>query len=157
MKKILIPLILILFFSCKNTKQEIRIGGAIADKDSAVAVVPLITSTQIEIGARRGGKHGQPPPVINYDQDGDGVPDSIDACPTVYGDPLNHGCPVTIVQPPPPPVDNSWVLLNVPPAGSEGGEGSCVAFAIGYGARYTEQFYKTGQTILFSPEYLYDR
>jgi outer membrane protein OmpA-like peptidoglycan-associated protein len=34
-----------------------------------------------------------PPPVVNYDNDGDGVPDSVDACPNVAGLAALHGCP----------------------------------------------------------------
>jgi hypothetical protein len=64
-----------------------------------------------------------------------------------------------IVQPPPA----SGVQLVMPPVGNQGGEGSCVAFGIGYAARSAEQYYRTNAvsysntTNVFSPEFLYNQ
>jgi len=67
----------------------------------------------------------------------------------------------TIVVPPPPP-DNG-IQLTMPAVGQQGGEGSCVAFAVGYATRSAEQFYRTNAgsynntTNVFSPEFLYNQ
>jgi C1A family cysteine protease len=51
----------------------------------------------------------------------------------------------------------------MPPVGNQGGEGCCVAFAIGYAARSVEQYYRTkatsysNSTNIFSPEFLYNQ
>ena len=64
-----------------------------------------------------------------------------------------------IVQPP----SSSGVQLIMPPIGNQGGEGSCVAFGIGYAARSAEQYYRTNAgsysntTNVFSPEFLYNQ
>lgn len=51
------------------------------------------------------------PPVV--DTDGDGVPDSADACPTVAGTQAD-GCPVPVPPPPPPPAaGQSMIVLSV--------------------------------------------
>ena len=69
----------------------------------------------------------------------------------------------TIVVPPPPPPPTTGVHLIMPPVGNQAGEGSCVAFAIGYAARSAEQYYRTGassysnSTNVFSPEFLYNQ
>ncbi len=69
----------------------------------------------------------------------------------------------TIVVPPPPPPPTSGVHLIMPPVGNQGGEGSCVAFSVGYAARSAEQYYKTNATSynsatnIFSPEFLYNQ
>ncbi len=61
------------------------------------------------------------------------------------------------------PTPTSGVILNMPPVGNQGSEGSCVAFAIGYAARSAEQFYRTGASVysnntnIFSPEFLYNQ
>lgn len=63
---------------------------------------------------------------------------------------------------PPGTIPTSFQLVTPTPR-NQGGEGSCVAFAIGYGARSIEQYYRTNATgysdgvNLFSPEYLYDQ
>lgn len=65
----------------------------------------------------------------------------------------------TVVQPP----SSSGVRLTMPPVGTQGSEGSCVAFAVGYAARSAEQYYRTGSTSysnavnVFSPEFLYNQ
>lgn len=65
----------------------------------------------------------------------------------------------TVVQPP----ATSGVQLTMPPVGNQGGEGSCVAFAVGYATRSAEQYYRTGaasyssSTNIFSPEFLYNQ
>lgn len=69
----------------------------------------------------------------------------------------------TEVVPPPPPPPSSGVHLAMPPVGNQGGEGSCVPFAIGYAARSAEKYYQTGassysnSTNIFSPEFLYNQ
>lgn len=62
------------------------------------------------------------------------------------------------------PVDTLTAYeLKTPPVGNQAREGSCVAFAVGYGAASIHQFYKTGATSysystnIFSPEYLYNQ
>ena len=52
----------------------------------------------------------QPPPP---DADGDGVPDSSDACPTQAGPASNGGCPVPVVVPPPADSDGDGVVDTV--------------------------------------------
>jgi len=101
------------------------------------------------------------------DTDGDGIDDLHDACPTQpenfngYED--TDGCPdVPPIIVPPTTLPASYELLT-PTPGNQGGEGSCVAFAIAYGARSIEQFYKTNASSysadvnVFSPEYVYDQ
>lgn len=57
----------------------------------------------------------------------------------------------------------SGFSLAMPPVQSQGTEGSCVSFAVGYAARSAEQYYKTNSssygfsTNTFSPEYLYNQ
>lgn len=64
-----------------------------------------------------------------------------------------------VVQPP----TSSGVILTMPPVGNQGGEGSCVSFAVGYAARSAEQFYRTNASSysnssnIFSPEFLYNQ
>ena len=63
---------------------------------------------------------------------------------------------------PPGPLPSS-VQLAMPPVANQGGEGSCVAFSIGYGARSAEQYYSSNATSysystnIFSPEFLYNQ
>lgn len=65
----------------------------------------------------------------------------------------------TVVQPP----SSSGFRLTMPPVISQGSEGSCVAFSVGYAARSAEQYYRTGATSysnatnIFSPEFLYNQ
>ncbi len=57
----------------------------------------------------------------------------------------------------------STVQLVMPPVQSQGSEGSCVAFAVGYAARSAEQYYRSGATSysyssnIFSPEFLFNQ
>lgn len=60
----------------------------------------------------------------------------------------------TIIVDPPA---SSGVILWTPLVSNQGGEGSCVAFAVGYSARSVEWFYKTNQKVRFSPEYLFNQ
>lgn len=68
----------------------------------------------------------------------------------------------TVVEPPTTFLPSNFAL-QTPPAGYQGGEGSCVAFAVVYGARSVEQYYKTGAssysyaTNVFSPEFAYNQ
>lgn len=65
----------------------------------------------------------------------------------------------TVIEPP----TSSGFRLTMPPVSNQGSEGSCVAFAVGYGARSVEQYYRTGATSysnaanIFSPEFLYNQ
>ncbi|MGE5520768.1 MAG: Ig-like domain-containing protein [Candidatus Dadabacteria bacterium] len=65
--------------------------------------------------------------------------------------------------PTPTPTTSNFFQLATPPVGYQGGEGSCVSFAVGYGARSIEQYYRTGgssfsySSNVFSPEFLYDQ
>ena len=67
----------------------------------------------------------------------------------------------TVILPPPP--TGSGVRLTMPPVITQGSEGSCVAFAVGYAARSAEQYYRSGassysnSTNIFSPEFLYNQ
>ncbi len=63
-----------------------------------------------------------------------------------------------------PPLDTlSSYDMKVPPIGSQGREGSCVAFAVGYGAKSIHEYYKNAATSysystnIFSPEFLYNQ
>jgi hypothetical protein len=57
----------------------------------------------------------------------------------------------------------SSVILTTPTPGNQGGEGSCVSFAIVYGQRSIEQYYKSGasgyslSSNVFSPEYVFNQ
>jgi hypothetical protein len=68
---------------------------------------------------------------------------------------------VTVITP--PPSTTSGFEIPMPPVTSQGSEGSCVSFAVGYNARSAEQYNKTGAsafgygTNIFSPEYLFDQ
>jgi hypothetical protein len=70
--------------------------------------------------------------------------------------------PIVVLPPPPGPLPTSY-LLNMPPVGYQGSEGSCVTFAVVYETRSAEQYYSTGAssydqaTNIFSPEYVYDQ
>lgn len=63
----------------------------------------------------------------------------------------------------PPNTLPSSVILQMPAVRDQGGEGSCVAFAVGYAARSAEKFYSTGATSynegvnVMSPEYLFNQ
>ncbi len=63
----------------------------------------------------------------------------------------------------PPTIIPASFQLTTPTPGSQGNEGSCVAFAIAYGARSIEQFYITSASSynfssnVFSPEYVYNQ
>jgi C1A family cysteine protease len=72
----------------------------------------------------------------------------------------------TVITTPPPTTTtttSNFFQLATPPIGYQGGEGSCVAFAAGYGARSIEQYYKSGgssfsySSNIYSPEFLYDQ
>lgn len=57
----------------------------------------------------------------------------------------------------------STVSLAMPPVSYQGSEGSCVAFAVAYAARSSEQYYRTNatgfslSTNIFSPEYVFNQ
>lgn len=63
----------------------------------------------------------------------------------------------------PPPTLPASVQLVMPPIQDQGGEGSCVPFAVGYAARSANQYYKTNATSysyssnVFSPEFIYNQ
>lgn len=66
----------------------------------------------------------------------------------------------TVIITPPPPT--SGFQITMPPVTSQGSEGSCVAFAVGYNLRSVEQYNKTNATgysyssNIFSPEFLFN-
>ncbi len=68
----------------------------------------------------------------------------------------------TEVISPPSSLPSSVVLL-MPPVQNQGGEGSCVAFAVGYAARSCEKYYSSGASSysesvnILSPEYLFNQ
>ncbi len=105
------------------------------------------------------------------DADADGITDANDACPsqpeTYNGYQDTDGCPDTV----PPPTDT--IIINPPSlpssyqltmqsVGNQGGEFSCVAWAVSM-ARSAEKYYATGatgynySTNIFSPEFLYNQ
>jgi hypothetical protein len=63
----------------------------------------------------------------------------------------------------PPPTLPASVQLTMPDVQNQGGEGSCVVFAVGYAARSANQYYKTNATSynystnVFSPEFIYNQ
>lgn len=59
----------------------------------------------------------------------------------------------------PPDTTTYGYKIFTPPIGYQGGEGSCVAFSVGYAARAIDYYYKNGQSnsLLFSPEFLYNQ
>lgn len=67
----------------------------------------------------------------------------------------------TIITPPPSP--SPAFQIAMPPVTSQGSEGSCVSFAIGYYLRSAEHYYQTGATSyshssnIVSPEYLFNQ
>ena len=64
---------------------------------------------------------------------------------------------------PPEPNLPSTAEIQMPPVALQGGEGSCVAFSVGYAARSVAEFYESGATSynystnIFSPEFLYNQ
>lgn len=64
---------------------------------------------------------------------------------------------------PPPATLPGMVQLLMPPVQNQGGEGSCVPFAVAYAARSVGQFYKTNATSynystnILSPEFIYNQ
>jgi hypothetical protein len=68
--------------------------------------------------------------------------------------------PIIVLQPVQLPAAKTLVT---PVPGNQGNENCCVAYAIAYGARSVEQYYKIGATIynfgsnVFSPEYVYNQ
>jgi hypothetical protein len=69
----------------------------------------------------------------------------------------------TVIVVPPPTTLPSSALLVTPPVGNQGNEFACTPFAVVYGARSIEQYYRTGAssysyaTNIFSPEYVYSQ
>ena len=107
-----------------------------------------------------------PVPVPVADSDGDGIPDASDRCPlekeNLNGFQDDDGCPdEPVITLPPTTIPTSFQLVT-PPIGNQGNEGTCVPFAIAYGARSIEQYYSTNATSystgtnMFSPEYAYN-
>jgi hypothetical protein len=106
-----------------------------------------------------------PDPTV-IDTDGDGFPDTTDNCPlekeNINGFQDDDGCPDTPVITLPPTINPTSFELATPPIGSQGNEGTCVPFAIAYGARSIEQYYSTNASAystvanIFSPEYAYN-
>jgi hypothetical protein len=68
----------------------------------------------------------------------------------------------TTVVTPPTSLPTS-VLLAMPPVGYQGGEGSCIPFAVAYAARSCEQYYRSNATSyntsnnIFSPEFVFNQ
>ena len=62
-----------------------------------------------------------------------------------------------------PPTSTSAHHIKMPPVTTQGSEGSCVSFAVGYNTRSAEQYYATGSSTysysanIFSPEYLFNQ
>src|SRR5690606_9202356 len=101
------------------------------------------------------------------DSDNDGIDDLKDACPaspeTINGYEDTDGCPDTAPVIVPPVTLPVSYRLQMPAAGSQGPEGNCVTFALVYGMRSAEQYYKTSAstysyaTNIFSPEFVYNQ
>ena len=101
-----------------NENDLIRASGVVADDPALVARIPVIMSSEFQssqnvLGAKGGGK-GNNSPKPAADTDGDGIPDTSDACPTQketfngYQD--TDGCPDTA-----PPTNTGDIT---PPAAS---------------------------------------
>ena len=79
------------------------------------------------------------------------------------GNQSNKSVTVTVNTTTVPPPSANGISLAMPAVGNQGGEGSCVAFAVGYAARSAEQYYATNassysnSTNVFSPEFLYNQ
>ncbi len=151
MKKIITLILILISCNRESIIKEEKTGGANPDNPKAIERTHLIVSNSFV--AEKGKPRG------NYDDDGDGIINKNDRCPTIYGTD-GTGCPVVI--PPPtdtvvtPPPSSTEVSLKCPPIGNQGGEGSCAAWAEGYAARSIDWYYKTGTMITFSPEFLYN-
>lgn len=106
------------------------------------------------------------PPPAPADTDGDGIADTSDGCPTqpetVNGYQDTDGCPDTVPVVLPPATLPSSAFITMPPVGVQGGEYSCVAWAVAQ-ARSAEKYYKTNAVTydaainIFSPEYIYNQ
>jgi C1A family cysteine protease len=87
---------------------------------------------------------------------------AIDAAGNLNSYTITVGVRLIITVLPPTEIPAGFQLLTSP-AGNQGNEGSCVAFAIAYAARSIEQYYKTNATSysfdlnIFSPEYVYNQ
>ncbi|NII28971.1 hypothetical protein HB364_28085 [Pseudoflavitalea sp. X16] len=100
------------------------------------------------------------------DTDGDGIVDTKDSCPTqpetVNGYQDDDGCPDTAPIVLPPTTLPSSAFITMPPVGLQGGEYSCVAWAVAQ-TRSAEKYYKTNAASynaavnIFSPEYIYNQ
>ena len=106
------------------------------------------------------------PPPAPTDSDGDGIADTVDGCPT-QAETFNgyqdaDGCPDTVAVIPPPTTLPSSTFITMPPVGVQGGEYSCVAWAVSQ-TRSAEKYYKSNATSydaavnIFSPEYIYNQ
>jgi hypothetical protein len=151
------------------------------DTDGCPDTVPAPTPTDTDGDGYPDASDGCPTQAetVNGYQDTDGCPDTVpdtdadgfidtqDGCPTqketVNGYQDTDGCPDTApVVLPPTPIPASFQLIT-PTPGNQGNEGSCVPFAVAYGARSIEQYYKTSSTSystasnIFSPEYVYNQ
>jgi len=79
------------------------------------------------------------------------------------GNQSNKSVTVTVNTTTVPPPTTSGVHLSMPAISNQGGEGSCVAFAVGYATRSAEEYYRTAATSysnsinVFSPEFLYNQ
>lgn len=124
--------------SCNEQDQSQHLKGADKTDSAAIRKIPVLTigdtSTLIT------GRKRRPRPIVDTTLVDSVIP----------------------VPPPPAPIPSSYAL-TMPPVGYQGSEGSCVAWAVAYGARSCMQYYKTGATAysnatnVFSPEYVFNQ
>ncbi len=62
-----------------------------------------------------------------------------------------------VVEPPVDPEPVTGKQITMPPVQNQGGEGSCVAFAVGYNARSVEWHNTNKELVTFSPEHLFNQ
>jgi hypothetical protein len=174
-------LIILLLASCsKQQIQEKRLGGVLPDDEKKVAKVPLIVSKGLIAKRGKPVKNVFISPIngavvsgivniivtgsiyINgvlvgsnsYSWNTNGLPSgsyTITAVSKGLSTSITVFINTIIVDPP----QSSGVILWTPPMTDQGGEASCVAFAVS-NARSIEWFYKTGNKLSFSPEHLFN-
>lgn len=154
-------------FGLKGGRPKDTDGDGIPDVNDACPTQPeTINGYQDSDGCPDTDPAAAVPPPAPADSDGDGIPDASDGCPTqpetINGYQDTDGCPDTAPIVLPPTTLPSSILITMPPVGVQGGEYSCVAWAVAQ-ARSAEKYYKTNAASydaainIFSPEYIYNQ
>ena len=146
---------------CPDTAPLTAVDADGDGKADSVDVCPTLAETY------NGYQDNDGCPDVLPDSDGDGITDAADDCPieaeVINGYMDEDGCPDTPPIILPPNTVPASYFLTMPPVQSQGGEGSCVPFAVAYAARSAEQFYKSSAinysytSNVFSPEFLYNQ